>query len=453
MTGPVLRLEGFGVGFRERVVLADVTLEVARAGVFVVMGPAGGGKSTLLRTLAGLNRTQPELRAWGTARYDGRALGAGQRPALVQQDARYFVSTVRENLVSAFPDRERLARADQNRRVEELLEGAGATDLLASLDDEALTLPAPLRRLLGVLRAMATGAPLVCLDETTANLDDAGAGRVLAVMRWYARTRAVLFVTHHQDHARAVADRCALLAGGRVQEDAPVADFFGSPKAALTRHFLDTGSVSVPAPDAPPEHLAEGVAPPPPLPPAARVVAATNLGPRGFSWLVPGRLGGLPRPGIVSDLEGDLAGLKRLAVTTLVTLEETATVPAPALERFGLSLIHFPVVDMAAPGTVETAALCGRIARLLDEGDVIAFHCRAGQGRTGTLLACQLIWQRVSAVDALDRVRSINPKWVTSDAQVRFLEIFSDFVRWHGGHATGFSPRPSPIPERKIDVA
>lgn len=444
MAEPVLALGGFGVGFRERVVLADVSLAVPPRGTFVLMGPAGGGKSTLLRTLAGLNLTLPELRQWGCARYRGQAVGCDNRPALVQQDVRHFVATVRENLVSSFADRRHLQRRAQNQRLDELLAASGVTELADHLDDEALSLPNPLRRVLAVLRAMATGAPLVCVDESTAGLDDEWAARLLELLRWYARERAVLFVTHHQGHARAVADRLALLAGGRVQEEAAAADFFERPRSEVTRHFLATGSASLPSPDAAPETLAEGAPRPPPLPAAAKVVPA-NQGPRGFRWLVPGRLGGLPRPGIVAGLDEDLDGLRRLGVTTLVTLEETTTVPAAALERQGIGAIHFPVVDMEAPQAVATGGLCRRVEQLVEARAVVAFHCRAGQGRTGTLLACQLIWGGATAVEALDRVRAVDPKWVTSAAQVRFLEIFFDFVRWQSGRSAGLEiPARSP---------
>lgn len=443
--GPVLSLEGFGVGFRERVVLAQVTLDVSMTGVQVVMGPAGGGKSTLLRTLSGLNQTQPDLRQWGSALYQGERLLPTNRPAIVQQDVRHFVATVRENLVSSFPDRHRLQRRQQDARLEALISESRVPELSDHLDDEAIGLPQPLRRLLAVLRAMATGAALVCLDETTAGMDEAWAARVLDLVRWYAREHAVLFVTHHQLHARAVADRLALLGGGRIVEEGPATEWWQNPRTAELRHFLQTGSVSLPAPDADPATLAEDVPPPPPLPPAARVVSEA-VGPRGFRWLLPGRLGGLPRPGIVAPLAQDLDGLRRLGVTMLVTLEETATVAASELELQGIAGIHFPVEDMEAPGAVETAGLCARLQRSIDAGDVVAFHCRAGQGRTGTLLACLRIWQGASAVDALDQVRSVNPRWVTSDAQVRFLEIFFDFVRWQSGRAAGQQPPPPASP-------
>jgi atypical dual specificity phosphatase len=428
---PVLELEGFGVAFGDRVILAEVTLQVPARGTCVLMGPAGGGKSTLLRALAGLNQAQPDLHQWGRAVYDGRSLGEGKRPVLVHQDVRYFTSTVRENLVSSLPDRSRLDRPAQSQRITEMLARWGAEDLAEHLDQDAFGLPLALRRLLGVLRAVNSEAPLVCLDESTAGLDDAAAARLLAVIRDYAREHAVLFVTHHQGHAHDVANQVVLLGGGRVQSQLSGEAFFTSDGATVAGHFLDSGSMSIPSPDALAEELNEGEPPPPPLPEVARGAVGPHayVGPREFRWMVRGRLGGLPRPGIIAKLAHDLEGLQRLGVTTLVTLEEVETVPREALEAAGIAALHFPIIDMEAPEVQIAADWCREIANRLERGEVIAMHCRAGQGRTGTMLASQLIWSGVPAIDALDQVRGINPRWVTSSDQVAFLSRFCEYLR------------------------
>ncbi len=427
----VLELEGYGVAFERKIVLADISLRLASVGACVLMGSAGGGKSTLLRSLAGVNQAQPDLRQWGVARYCGRALGSGDRPVLVQQDARYFTSTVRENLVSAFPDRHRLQRHEQTQRLERLLSGSGASVLSPYLEQDAFVLPLPLRRLLSVCRALATEAPLVCLDEPTAGLEEDAAELVLEAIRWYARRAAVLFVTHHKGHARSVADRVVLIGGGRVQEDSAPEAFFAS-SSPITRAFVDSGRVALPAPDADPETLSEDVPSPPPLSEgavAARSAPSAMTGPRDFRWVVPGRLGGLPRPGIVASAEADVAALHRLGVTLLITLEETQTVSPELLAASGIGARHWPIPDMEAPSDAQAVAWCRELARLLADGEVVAVHCRAGQGRTGTVLASALIWNGATAIEALDLVRGINPRWVTSDAQVQFLSGFAKAAR------------------------
>lgn len=428
---PVLRLSGFGVAYGSSVVLAEVDLEVPARGVTVLFGPAGTGKSTLLRTIAGLLNHQPDVRTWGAATYLGQPLGAGPRPHLVVQDVRHFVSTVFRNLADMLPARASLTLEQKRTRVVEFLHEVGVPELVGWLEREAVQVPSPLLRLLPVLRALASEAPLICLDESTARLDAASVDRTLGLLRHYATTRAVLFVTHHQGHARAVADHCALMAGGRVLEAAPAAEFFARPRSDLTRHFLETGGVPVASPMAAPEVLAEGVAPPPPLPPAAVDVLEARgwEGPRQFRWLLPGRLGGCPRPGIVDAVEDDLAALRRVGVDLLVSLEETVTVSPSLCAQVGIESIHFPIIDMKAPPCASAAAFCAMLADRLARGARIAIHCRAGHGRTGTMLAALRIFHGLTAVEALDEVRGVNPKWVTSDEQVRFLDVFAAHLR------------------------
>jgi atypical dual specificity phosphatase len=62
----LLRLEGFGLAFEQRVILRDVSFDIPLQGCTVLLGPAGTGKSSLLRTLSGLMAGNSRLRLWGT---------------------------------------------------------------------------------------------------------------------------------------------------------------------------------------------------------------------------------------------------------------------------------------------------------------------------------------------------------------------------------------------------
>jgi len=80
---PILSLRDYGVAFGDRVVLNAVNLEIDGPGVMVVMGPMATGKSTLLRTIAGINHAVPSFRTWGDAAFAGEPLGTEHAPALV----------------------------------------------------------------------------------------------------------------------------------------------------------------------------------------------------------------------------------------------------------------------------------------------------------------------------------------------------------------------------------
>lgn len=443
--GPALSLRGFGVAFGSRTILAEVTLELPRSGMMTLVGPAGAGKSTLLRTLAGLNDAHPALATWGSALLDGRPLDH-LRPAvpgqlrlgigMVVQHARFFLSSIRENLVSALPDRAALATVAQTRLVAEVLERTGLGALVRRLDEDVASQPTPIQRRLAVVRALVPDPAVLLADEPTAGLDDEGADEVLALLRAQAGARAVLFVTHNQRLARAAGGTVALLAGGRIAECAPADAFFDAPATPEGRSFVRTGRCADPSPDAAAEALDPAVAP---LPlPAAAAARSRFVGPRGFFWVQPGRLGGLPRPGVVDAVDADLEGLRRLGISVLVTLEEAPAVDPEVLARHGLASIHVPIADMGAPSVEDAERLCREIGRLVAGGAAVAVHCRAGQGRTGTVLAAQLVFEGESAAGAIERVRGVCPRCIQSLPQVEFLSAFEAFV----ARSRATAPRP-----------
>ncbi|MBX3232989.1 MAG: ATP-binding cassette domain-containing protein [Labilithrix sp.] len=410
-----LDLRGFGVAFRERVVLADVTLEVSRTGLTTIVGPAGTGKSTLLRTLAGLNDMHPSLVTWGTALVGGEPLDAWRpvrpgelRPAvgMVVQHARFFVDSVRDNLVSSLAEQSTRGGRTQTELVRSLLARYGLAELLPRLDDAVTSLSPSLQRRLAIACALVADPPILLVDEPTMGLDDEDAIDVFALLRVQSRERAVVVVTREQRLARVLGGTILLLEDGRVRELSPA------------------------------EELSESMntlPPPPPFPTA--VVRSRASGPRGFFWVRPGRLGALPRPGVVDPLERDVEGLKRLGVTTLVSLEETFTVDAALLAQHGISSVHFPIADMSVPSKEAAVMIAGGIGRLLRAGGVVAVHCRAGLGRTGTILAAQLIHDGEPARSAVERIRRIHPHCIQSSAQLEFLSSFEAFL-WRNGKPT-----------------
>jgi atypical dual specificity phosphatase len=237
----------------------------------------------------------------------------------------------------------------------------------------------------------------------------------------------VLFVTHNQRYARVAGGTTILLAGGRVQEISPASTFFDEPVSQPGRRFVRTGGCENASPNAQRGDLRSSL--PPPRPSLAPPARSRFEGPRGFFWLIPGRLGGLPRPGVVASLEQDLDGLQRLGVTTLVTLEEEPTVDVALLGQRDIASIHFPIPDMGAPELRSLDELARGIDTLLRGGHVVAVHCRAGLGRTGTVLASQLVFEGAHARDAIERIRRLNPKCIQSVAQVEFLSMYEQFLR------------------------
>lgn len=145
----------------------------------------------------------------------------------------------------------------------------------------------------------------------------------------------------------------------------------------------------------------------------------------GFNWIVGRSLAGSARPGLLAELDDDLAFLRGQGIVRIVSLTRRPLEASAATE--GLSLLHFPVADMGIPTPRACEGLCRSLADDLDERPVL-LHCRGGLGRTGTLAACLLVTLGRDPERALAEVRAVNPNYIQSPAQVGFIGHYADWL-------------------------
>lgn len=220
MTAPLLEAVDLAIGHGRRVVARGLGLALVPGQVLCLLGPNGGGKTTLLRTLLGLI---PPLD--GQALLDGEAVHRLPRGVVARRLA--YVPQASLGGV-AYPAREMVAMgravrlpllAAPGRHDREVAEAALTRVGIGHLADRPVTwLSGGERQLVLIARALAQEAAALVLDEPTASLDFRNQALVLNQLRGLADRDglAVLMTTHHPDHAFLVADAVALLQGGRL---------------------------------------------------------------------------------------------------------------------------------------------------------------------------------------------------------------------------------------------
>ena len=452
---PALELYGFGLSFYGRCVLLSVDMLVPPSGCTALLGPSGTGKSALLRTLAGFNDNNPGIKIWGQALHFGKRIKQGHQPALVVQKAQLLVSTVLANLQTGLPNRALLTQAQQIEVIEQLARDLHQHWLMDVLTMPVIELPLSRQRAVAILREVLSEPALLMLDEPTTGVADEDATALIALIRQIARTRPVLTVLHHLRQVREVADTVVLIASGRTQESGTGAQFFENPRSEAALHFIRTGScpeypqeaseeldADAEVEEALDEELALQVL----APTTTRTTTQTSSmhttplrfssaasGPRGFVWLLPGQLAGTPVPGIVRTAEQDLEDLKQIGISRLLTLTEQPFNAALALS-FGIQTTHLSIVDMQAPEISAAIATCREIDSCLLAGESIAVHCKAGLGRTGTMLAAYWLWLGAggrSALKAIETIRRLNTNMIQSQVQSDFLISFEQALAAH----------------------
>lgn len=194
-----LRLEHFGAKRHE----ARWTMTLRPGSLVIVVGPTGAGKTTLLRALLGLEEASGKLR-YGDLSLEEASVGPLARPfAWAPQGAPLVAGTLADNLLPA----EGVSPAEAWASLE-ALRGPGAPpwssdEPLGAVDRQ---LSGGERAWVAMARAAATRLPVLLLDEPTANLDTAAAGRVHGLLAGLRGERTVIVVTHRPE-LRALADQ------------------------------------------------------------------------------------------------------------------------------------------------------------------------------------------------------------------------------------------------------
>lgn len=215
-----LTLRGARLDVGGRRARAGLDLEVPVSGIVALVGLPGAGKSAMLEAIVGARRLAGGTIALGEVRFEDAPMGPAHRPiAWVPAAPPVLPGTLSENLAPDAPDDP--ARVERARA---LLRALG-DHVLSALPPDALLGPRGHRpssgeaQRLALARALASDAPVLLLDEPTANLDAVGEARAIEAIRDAARDRVVILVSHRRPPLALAERRVELDGPERVADD------------------------------------------------------------------------------------------------------------------------------------------------------------------------------------------------------------------------------------------
>lgn len=242
--GEILKVEHLHKRYDDLVVLEDVSLEVSKGEVVVIVGPSGCGKSTFLRCLNGLEEIQE-----GKVSLEGEVINPNKKElsetrekiGMVFQSYDLFPhKTILQNIIMAPIIVQKRKKDEVIVEALELLERIG---LSVKKDNYPRQLSGGQKQRVAIVRALVMHPEILLFDEVTAALDPEMVKEVLDLILSLAHEgRTMVIVTHEMSFAKAVADRVVFMDGGKIIEEGTPREIFDAPKSERLKRFLKTFS-------------------------------------------------------------------------------------------------------------------------------------------------------------------------------------------------------------------
>jgi len=244
---PKIRIEKVSYSYGDVQALRDITLDIPAEAITVLFGPAGGGKTTLLRLINRLNDLVDATRMEGRILLDGEDI---YRPGVDVTDLRRRVGmvfalplplpgTVRENVVygpmlAGIRDRTRLNEI----LVRSLTQAALWAEVKDRLDDPASALSGGQQQRLCIARSLALEPEVLLLDEPTSGLDPISTGMVEESLHELKKEYTIVIIPHSVQQASRVADYAAFFLMGELIEHQAGTRVFTQPQKQQTEDYV-----------------------------------------------------------------------------------------------------------------------------------------------------------------------------------------------------------------------
>lgn len=240
----MLRLSHVNVTIHDRQILHDINLEIAAGETMVIIGPSGSGKSTLLRLMIGLMRPTS-----GDIWVNGREISGLSEDELnevrlnmgmvFQYSALFDSMTVGDNVAFGLREHTNLSNEEISKIVRRKLRMVGLFGKESVMPNE---LSGGMKKRVSLARAIAANPDIILYDEPTAGLDPIMSEKIDRLIVSTKRIMNVtsVVVTHHMTSAFNIADRIAMIHGGRIVEVGSVEEIKNSRNSVVQRFIYGT---------------------------------------------------------------------------------------------------------------------------------------------------------------------------------------------------------------------
>ena len=244
---PKIRIQNVSYSYNGKPALRHVTLDVPARAITVFFGPAGGGKTTLLRLINRLNDLVEGTRMSGRILLEGQDIYAPgiDVPALRRRVGMVFAlplplpGTIGENVLYG----PRLAGVGDRTRLEEILvrslnQAALWGEVKDRLDSPASALSGGQQQRLCIARSLALEPEVLLLDEPTSGLDPISTAKVEESLFELKQRYTIIIVPHSIQQAARVADHAAFFLMGELIEHRPGREMFTTPRDQRTEDYV-----------------------------------------------------------------------------------------------------------------------------------------------------------------------------------------------------------------------
>ena len=239
----MLEVRDLRKSFENLHVLQGVSFRMEKGDVTAVIGPSGGGKTTLLRCINFLEKADHGQLDFGGKSYDLSAMSRRDIAAIRMRTGFVFQSfnlfsnkTAVQNVMEGLVIARKIPKEQARQTAMAALERVGLKD---RADHYPSQLSGGQQQRVGIARALATDPDIIYFDEPTSALDPELIGEVLAVMRDLAQSgMTMLVVTHEMRFARDVSNHTIFMEDGRIVEQGESKALFSAPKEPRTQDFL-----------------------------------------------------------------------------------------------------------------------------------------------------------------------------------------------------------------------